>query len=158
MSENLGWNDPLPPGRDMDPVEPGEYLFRVVSWSRKVWERGKLIGANYAEVELELQNPQRTIVKVNLTLAASIINIVRSFFRSIGFDCRHGEPFVPRWNEIIGKFGWCEIDHYKHTDKDGNERVLNNLKKFLEPKGDTPKPESVPQHQNAVVADDEPPF
>lgn len=77
------------------------------------------------------------------------------FFTGIGAR-KHGEPLAMNWDDdfIVGKTGWVQIGHRSYTNKDGEEKVGNQVEKFLDPVDFPPDGKPVVQG-GADGADDE---
>jgi hypothetical protein len=55
------------------------------------------------------------------------------FFNSIGQVQEIGQPFQPKWNQVIGANGRAKLEVNNYTDKDGNKKQNNRIKEFLKP-------------------------
>lgn len=140
MAEDLGksfeWDDEvIEDGADFKLVPPGEYDFFVSGLEKKNFKGSvKMAPCKYAELRLEIKNDQGEKigeVKSNLYLNTNCIGIFSSFFRSIG-QKKHGQPFVPRWNEVIGSVGRCKVSIRKYQKNDGSQGESNDVR-FLDP-------------------------
>jgi len=54
------------------------------------------------------------------------------FFLAIG-DRKHGERLNVNWDAVEGKSGWVQIEHREYTDKEGNDKVANQVARYLDP-------------------------
>jgi len=144
------WNSPLPDIQQTQSVlvPDGRYAFQVKSKNFTSWTSGKLAGFPKCEITLTVWNETgaETEVKANLTLADSMIWMVRQFWRACGEHVRPNEPFCPPWSTILGRQGWLDLGHRSYKDKDNNEKTVNEIKKYLEPDG-RPIPPLASQYQ-----------
>ena len=69
--------------------------------------------------------------------------LLGAFFESIG-QCRRGETFRPRWNEVVGAKGWCRLGIREYTKQSGPNAgktgQSNEVTRFLPP----PQPKAAP--------------
>ena len=69
--------------------------------------------------------------------------LLGAFFESIG-QCKRGETFRPRWNEIVGARGWCKLgirEYIKQSGPHAGETGQSNeVQRFLPP----PEPKAAP--------------
>lgn len=138
--QNYDWNSALPdkPKQDRPLVPDGRYAFQVKSKNFTYWESGKLAGYPKCELELTVWNESgaATVINVNLTLADSMIWMVRQFWRSVGENVQPNAPFVPPWGTILGRQGWANIGHRSYVStKDNQQKTINEVKSYLEPDG-----------------------
>ena len=133
------WNSALPDIQKANAqlVPDGRYAFQVKSKNFTYWPSGKLAGYPKCEIVLTVWNESgtETEVSANLTLADSMIWIVRQFWQSVGENVQPNAPFAPPWGTINGRTGWLDLGHRTYKDKDGNEHTVNDVKKYLEPDG-----------------------
>ena len=139
----LGWDgeiaDDNAGGGDFQPLPAGEYPFRVVSFTRARHEgSAKLPPCNKAVLEIDILDPA-TRVKVvgkikkhQLFLHRHTEGLLCAFFRSIGAR-KHGEKLVMDWQSVPGAAGWCEVGQRPYKNKNGEDRVANEIKRFLDP-------------------------
>lgn len=119
-------------------LKPGNYPFEVVKFERGRYEGGgKKITTpcNKAIVTCKVYDPLTggsTTQTENFILHSSCEGILCAFFLSLGMR-KHGEPInVGKFNEIMGKKGWCKIEIRKGTGKyEGKE--YNEIKGFIDP-------------------------
>ena len=68
-----------------------------------------------------------------------------AFFESIG-QCKRGETFRPRWNEVVGSKGLCRLGIREYTKQSGPHAgetgQSNEVTRFLPP----PEPTAAPAH------------
>ena len=117
-----------------DILPEGVYPFRVANMERTRHSGGKYDGAPKVKLELDVSGPDGPVkVRCQLFFATGLIWKARAFFRSIGQPVEHGKPFSPNWNKVLGQEGTARFDVREYTDKDGNNRKVNDVKEFLEP-------------------------
>ena len=57
---------------------------------------------------------------------------IRDSFESIG-QCRKGDTFRPRWNEVVGAKGRCKLGVHDYVKKSGDPGQSNKVIRFLPP-------------------------
>jgi hypothetical protein len=71
--------------------------------------------------------------------------LLGAFFESIG-QCKRGETFRPRWNEVVGSKGLCRLGIREYTKQSGPHAgetgQSNEVTRFLPP----PEPTAAPAH------------
>ena len=70
-------------------------------------------------------------VKYDLILARSLEWKISSFFRCIG-QKKHGERLGMDWNKVVGSEGRARFKHRPYTDKNGEQRVTNDVDTFYD--------------------------
>ena len=69
--------------------------------------------------------------------------LLGAFFESIG-QCKRGETFRPRWNEVVGAKGICKLGVREYTKQSGPHAgetgQSNEVTRFLPP----PAPKAAP--------------
>ena len=58
--------------------------------------------------------------------------LLGAFFESIG-QCRKGDTFRPRWNEVVGSKGRCKLGIHDYVKKSGDPGQSNEVIRFLPP-------------------------
>ena len=98
----------------------GDYLFTVQSFERARYEGSA------------------KLPPCRLYLHTKTQGLLGAFFESIG-QCKRGETFRPRWNEIVGAQGMCRLGVREYTKQSGPHAgetgQANEIEKFL------PRPE-----------------
>lgn len=145
------WSTPLPdkPAPEHVLVPDGRYAFVVKSKNFTYWAQGKLAGYPKCELTLTVWNESgaTTDIQVNLTLADSMIFIVRQFWRAVGENVQPNAPFAPPWGTIQGRQGWADISHRSYmSTKDNQQKTVNEVKRYIEPDG-RPFPPMPQQHE-----------
>ena len=85
----------------------GDYLFTVQSFERARYEgSAKLPPCSMAKLTITIHGGDKgeTTVTHRLYLHTKTQGLLGAFFESIG-QCKRGETFRPRWNEIVGAQG-----------------------------------------------------
>lgn len=133
------WNSALPDIQKANAqlVPDGRYAFQVKTAAFTYWSNGKLAGYPKCELVLNVWNESgtETEVSANLTLADSMVWIVRQFWCAVGERVMKDEPFCPPWSTIKGRMGWLDLGHRTYKDKDNNNKTVNDVKRYLEPDG-----------------------
>ena len=92
----------------------------------------KIPACNKATLNLTVNTPEGTAnVKYDLILWSSLEWKISAFFRAIG-QKKNGEAFVPRWNQVVGAGGRAHFKPRKYTNKDGEERTVNDVASFYD--------------------------
>lgn len=140
MAENenmpLGWDDEISEDEGgFDPVEPGEYGFRVVSMERQYHNgSANLAPCPVARVEIELTDaPRAAHVFDRLFLNKKVMWKIVTFFTAIGLHEKGDEsPFKPDWTRVVGRTGRVSIGIHEYN---GNK--YNEVKRWLAPDAPT---------------------
>ena len=143
MSENqervLGWDDTIQDDgqSSFTPLPAGEYEFEIVDLKRGRHEptgNGKLPPCPKATVTVRCYpNDEEPVdIQHNLFLHSRCEGMLCEFFRGIG-QRKHGEPLRPNWNQVIGSRGRCKVAVRAYTNKDGEKRETNDIKRFFDP-------------------------
>ena len=133
-------------------VPPGEYPYEIVDLKRgrhQAKEGGKLPDCPKAELTVRVWLPdgQGVDVEETLFLHSKCEGILCQFFTSIGHR-KHGDPLRPDWPRVVGSKGRCKVANRKYKGSDGEDRIANDIKKFLEPPATgEPQPQPQPQPQ-----------
>ena len=128
----LGWDDAIEgQEREFEPVEPGDYSFRVVSMERGFYNGGKnMCACPVAKVEVELTDaPRAAHVFENLYLNRKTMWKIVTFFTAIGLhDKGDDQPFKPDWTRVAGRTGRCRVKNREY-----NGKVYNEVERWLAP-------------------------
>lgn len=133
----LGWDDEIEnDSPDYITLPEGEYDFTVTGFDRGRFQPGpnsKLPPCNMAVLTIELRTPDGICVPVKdkLYLHSSTEGFLCEFFTSIG-QRRHGERIRMNWGAVTGSKGRAKVG-VRTYQKDGEERTINEIKKYLEP-------------------------
>ena len=130
---NIGWNDTIrlasnASNKNFSLLEDGEYDFTVVNVEKTIFEgNSKVPRCNKAVVTLAIGN---TNIKTDFLLLQGSEFRISSFYRSIGRAASNDEV-VMDWDHIVGARGRAYISTKCFTGRDGREREINVVKKFL---------------------------
>ena len=153
----LDWNDSIETdGQEFVLLPEGDYNFVVTNFERGRFPGGQKVPAcNKATITVQIQaNEGIAMVKFDLLLYRSLEWRISSFFRCIG-QKKHGEKLVMNWNTVIGSKGRAHFKQRKYTNQYGEEKVVNDLDRFIDY-----KPEYFANEDSKVVqiSDDDLPF
>lgn len=132
----LGWDDVIEiddPEYNNVILDEGDYKFKVVDFKRgRTKGSDKMPASNKATLTLSIIELDEPInVFADLVLNTKLEWKLSQFFRSIGLK-KHGERLSMDWSKVPGAYGYAHIAPRKYKDKDGNEKEVNNVVKFLE--------------------------
>ena len=145
QDRELGWDDTIQnDGEEFVLIPDGIYAYRITKM-----ERGRLAGStklppcNQASVFIEVSTDiGHKTIEDKLKLHSQMEWLLCAFFRSIGLR-KEGEKLQMRWNEVVGKRGWVEIETRSYLTKNGEERQINSVKRWLPPE-EAPEPPVLP--------------
>lgn len=131
----LSWDSEISQESSFILLEPGEYEFTVTNMERSTYQPSPTAkireNCPMAMLTLSISTPQGdATVFENLILHTSLEWKISEFFTSIG-QKQPGVPFIPDWGKLIGQTGKAEIEVNKYTNKEGQERENNRVKRFL---------------------------
>jgi len=139
MQENnkemlMDWNDSIEnDGQEFVILPDGEYNFTVTNFERGRFPGGQKIPAcNKATITIQVDsNDGIAVVKFDLLLYRSLEWRISQFFRSIG-QKKHGEKLTMDWNKVIGSRGRAKFKQRSYTALNGEERVTNDVDRFID--------------------------
>lgn len=143
----FGWDDEFTNEQQEFVLLPeGEYPFEVISMERARYEGGaKLPPCSMAKLTLRIDGGAKgeATVTHRLYLHTKTQGLLGAFFESIG-QCKRGETFRPRWNEVVGARGRCHLGIREYTKQSGPHTgetgQSNEVTRFLPP----PEPKAAP--------------
>lgn len=143
----FGWDDEFTNEQQEFVLLPeGEYPFEVTQMERARYEGGaKLPPCSMAKLTLRIYGGAKgdTTVTHRLYLHTKTQGLLGAFFESIG-QCKRGETFRPRWNEVVGAKGICKLGVREYTKQSGPHAgetgQSNEVQRFLPP----PAPKAAP--------------
>lgn len=147
------WNSKIKnDGGDFRLLDEGVYPFTVKSLERSYNNGTRNIPAcPMAKLMLRVgSGAESSDVSMKLYLDDSQEWKLCQFFLAIGMR-KHGEELEMDWDNVVGKSGWVEIEHYHYTD-DGEEKTINSAGRFLDP-ADAPS-DGKPQVKESATEDD----
>ena len=130
----MDWNDAIESdGQEFVVLEEGDYNFEVTGFERGRFPGGQKIPAcNKAALTLQVKTENGVaICRTDLLLYRSLEWRLSAFFRCIG-QKRPGERLVMDWNTVIGSRGRAHFKPRPYTDRDGNDRVANEVDRFYD--------------------------
>lgn len=133
VERELGWDDQITQeGSEFIVLPAGIYDFKVIKFERGRFDGGNKIPAcNEALLQLEINSTVgKTILLEHLYLHSKTEWKLSEFFTCIG-QKKKGEPLKMNWTLVPGAIGRAEVEINKYTDKNGNERTNNKVKKYL---------------------------
>lgn len=144
----LGWDSAIEHDSEGFELLPeGDYNFRVIKFERGRHEGSdKLPPCNKATLTLEVSDGvHRGTLQHNLFLHSRTEGLLCAFFTAIG-QRKHGERLNPRWDQVIGATGTCQVEIRTWRGRDGDTKQSNSIKRFYERPDtpDTPVATSVP--------------
>ena len=114
----FGWDDEFTNEQQEFVLLPeGDYPFEVTGMERARYEGGaKLPPCSMAKLTIKVFGGAKgdTTVTHRLYLHTKTQGLLGAFFESIG-QCKRGETFRPRWNEVVGSKGLCRLGIREYT-------------------------------------------
>lgn len=133
VERELGWDDTIQKEASVfEPLPEGDYEFVVESFDRgRHAGSEKLPPCNKAVLKLRVMSADGREVTVthNLFLHTITEGMLSAFFESIG-QKKKGEPLRMNWQMVPGAKGRLRLGVHKYTNKDGQERTSNDVKRF----------------------------
>ena len=130
----MDWNDTIEnDGQEFIVLEEGDYNFRVTSFERGHFPGGpKVPACNKATITVEVVTPEgKASVRFDLILYRTLEWRISAFFRCIG-QKKHGERLTMDWNKVLGSVGRAHFKPRKYTNNYGEEKVTNDVDRFLD--------------------------
>jgi len=130
----MDWNDSIENDVQEFVILPdGEYNFTVTNFERGRFLGGQKIPAcNKATITIQVDSKDGiAVVKFDLLLYRSLEWRISQFFRSIG-QKKHGEKLTMDWNKVIGSRGRAKFKQRSYTALNGEERVTNDVDRFID--------------------------
>ncbi|MEZ3506285.1 MAG: DUF669 domain-containing protein [Lachnospiraceae bacterium] len=135
----FSWDDTITKdASDYIMLSEGDYNFTVDSFERGRHPGSeKLPPCNKAILTLRIEAAEGTArITHNLFLHSKTEGMLSAFFACIG-QKKKGEPLKMNWGAVPGSTGRCKVGIHTYTNKDGEERRSNDIKRFY-PKEDGP--------------------
>ena len=129
----MDWNDTITNDEQEFVILPeGEYSFTVTKYERKEYKGSdKIPPCHMVILTLELDNDQGNATStVPIILHRVYEKRISSFFCCIGRKKR-GETVAMNWNQVEGARGRAYIRPKNYRDNNGNERICNNVERFI---------------------------
>lgn len=114
----------------------GDYNFTVESFERGRHPGSeKLPPCNKAILTLRIESTDGTArITHNLFLHSKTEGMLSAFFACIG-QKKKGEQLKMDWGAVPGSTGRCKVGIHTYTNKDGEERKSNDIKRFYPKEG-----------------------
>lgn len=131
----LSWDSPIEVDAPEYVVVPeGDYEFEVIEFERARHPgSANLPPCNKAILHIDIKNDLgKCVIKHNLFLHSKVEGLLSAFFVSIG-QKKKGERVTMNWNAVVGARGRARVGIRKYVDSNGNEREINEIKRFLAP-------------------------
>lgn len=134
IERELDWDDIIEhDGNDWVLLPEGVYPFTVTNMERKRFNgSAKLPPCLQAELTLRINGGEKGVATIthNLFLHSKTEGLLCAFFAAIGMR-KKGEALRMDWTKVVGASGLCEVSIRDWTDRDGNARQSNQVKKFV---------------------------
>ena len=143
----LSWDDEFTNEQQEFVLLPeGDYAFEGIGMERARFEgSAKLPPCSMAKLTLKIFGGAKgdTTVTDRLYLHTKTQGLLGAVLERIG-QCKRGEPFRPRWNEVEGARGWCRQGIREYSKQSGPNAgktgQSNEVTRFLPP----PEPKAAP--------------
>jgi hypothetical protein len=131
----LGWDSPVEEDGSQFVTLPDntECTFQVAKLEKVRTADGKKPMAKLELICTGTKGDGETYVRENLVLSSKAAWKLGEFFRSIG-QRKHGQSVVPQWDRVVGASGRCVVTVDEWTGRDGDKRVSNKVKRYLDPR------------------------
>ena len=152
----LDWSDIIEnDGTEFITLDEGDYNFTVTGFERGRFPGGtKIPACNKASLSLQVETEKGVVnVRLDLLLYKTMEWKLSAFFRCIGMK-KQGEKLSMNWNGIVGSKGRGHFNTRTYTDRDGNERTVNEIDRFY----DYDEKFFEPENERPLINEDELPF
>ena len=141
----LDWDDEISiDGGALILLDEGDYDFTVTAFDATGIEIAKLPECKKVTLTLCVETPEGSAnTYYDMILWSSLEWKICEFFLAIG-QKKHGEPFRPRWNEVVGSTGRARFKPRKYTNRNGEEKTVNDVVRFYDkeqPQAGKPEPQ-----------------
>ena len=131
----MDWGDTIESdGQEFVILEEGDYNFTVTNFERGRFPgSAKIPACNKAALTLQVQTADSKLatIKFDLILYRSLEWRISSFFRCIG-QKKQDERLAMDWNKAVGERGHARFKPRTYTNRDGEERQVNDVDKFYD--------------------------
>ena len=134
VNQEMGWDDTIEnDGQELVLLEEGDYNFVVTNFERGRFPGGQKIPAcNKATITIQITTDEGlSSIKFDLLLYRTVEWKLSAFFRCIG-QKKHGEKLTMNWNTVIGSQGRAHIKQRTYTNNYGEEKVINDVDRFID--------------------------
>lgn len=130
----LGWDSPVEEDGNSFTTLPDntECVFRVEKLEKTHTADGWKPMAKLELICTGTKGEGTTYVRDNLVLSTKAAWKLGEFFRSIG-QRQHGQRIIPNWDRVVGASGRCVVSTDEWVGRDGDKRVNNKVKRYLDP-------------------------
>lgn len=152
------WNDTIElDGQEYVLLEDGDYDFTVTGFDRGRFPGGaKIPPCNKAALTLQVKTDRGTAnVHLDLLLYRTMEWKLSAFFRCIGLK-KQGERVNMDWNSLIGATGRGHFKTRTYTDRDGNEKSVNEIDRFYDKNNNTAVKKTETSHVESRLEDELP--
>lgn len=132
IERELDWNDEINRENGEFILLPaGDYNYTIKGYERaRYGGSDKLPPCNKAVLKVHISATEGEVTLThNLFLHTRTEGLLSEFFTSIG-QKKPGEPLRMNWNTVPGSKGRLKIGIRTYTNKNGEERKANEIKKF----------------------------
>ena len=150
MAEKMTWDDVLDANEaveqqkenDFVVLPDGEYEFNIKKFEKDFYTAkpdGKMPSCPVARLSLLIKDDEgnASYIRENLFLHPENKWQLYQFFTCIGLR-KHGDGAKKmQWDKVEGSSGRCRLGSRKYKDKDGSEKTVNTVKKWLDPVSST---------------------
>ena len=131
----MDWGDTIESdGQEFVILEEGDYNFTVTNFERgRFAGSAKIPACNKAALTLQVKTADGKLatIKFDLILYRSLEWRISSFFRCIG-QKKQDERLAMDWNNAVGARGHARFKPRTYTNRDGEERQVNDVDKFYD--------------------------
>ena len=131
----MDWGDTIESdGQEFVILEEGDYNFTVTNFERGRFPgSAKIPACNKAALTLQVKTADGKLatIKLDLILYRSLEWRISSFFRCIG-QKKQDERLAMDWNKAVGARGHARFKPRTYTNRDGEERQVNDVDKFYD--------------------------
>ena len=131
----MDWGDTIESdGQEFVILEEGDYNFTVTNFERGRFPgSAKIPACNKAALTLQVKTADGKLatIKLDLILYRSLEWRISSFFRCIG-QKKQDERLAMDWNNAVGARGHARFKPRTYTNRDGEERQVNDVDKFYD--------------------------
>ena len=131
----MDWGDTIESdGQEFVILEEGDYNFTVTNFERGRFPgSAKIPACNKAALTLQVRTVDGKLatIKFDLILYRSLEWRISSFFRCIG-QKKQDERLAMDWNKAVGERGHARFKPRTYTNRDGEERQVNDVDKFYD--------------------------
>lgn len=150
----LSWDSEISQESSFTLLPEGTYKFTIEKMERSQYTPSPHSSIRdvspMAELTLRIASPEHgeTSIKENLILHTKMEWKISELLLAIG-QKKKGEPTQPNWSQIPMSEGWAEVEVNEYTNKDGQDRKNNRVKRFI-PLDEAPQQQQPTYQQQAT--------